>query len=416
MRPGPAAANGAGLLDETLIAATPGRLGVAVSGGSDSVALACLMARLGRELVILTVDHGLRRESAREVLAVRVLGKRLGIPVHVMTPESSPAGSIQAWARQARYQLFAEASARLNLSAVATGHTLDDQAETFLLRLGRGSGVRGLSAMQPRTRRGDLTLIRPLLGARREALRAFLSTHGERWFDDPTNEDPAFARTRVRRRLPELADIGLTPERLAATAQHLSRAAEVIDSAVAALLSARTIDRAGAVSLPLPPYRAAHEEVRLRTLSELIQMAGGKPYGPDLRALAAADRAVSSGVNHTLGRALLAVDGDRLILWREDRDVVPVRVGPGETIDFDGRFTVTAAIDAERMTVAGLGPARAAALPPVAHRGAMATVPAIFDSETFVAAPTLGIFAKGARRDAFSIKLVRRSAPQQRSD
>ncbi|MEO1103769.1 MAG: tRNA lysidine(34) synthetase TilS [Pseudomonadota bacterium] len=187
-----------------------GRIGLAVSGGSDSVALAVLFweALSPFEAMLLTVDHGLRPEAADEIEAVEHLAKGLGYGFATMKAESTPQGNTQAWARRERYRLLRRMADIHQLRAIVTAHTLDDQAETFLLRLRRRSGLRGLSGMRPVSVRGGLTVLRPFLGARREDLRRALTERGVSWHDDPSNDDARYDRIAVRRMLPSLATIG----------------------------------------------------------------------------------------------------------------------------------------------------------------------------------------------------------------
>ena len=370
-----------------------GRLGLAVSGGSDSTALAVLAAEAGvPDLFILTVDHGLRPGSAADADAVEALSARLGLQLERLRVTAAPQGSLQAFARAERYRLLGDAAARHGIAAIVTAHTLDDQAETLLLRLARGSGVRGLAAIRPRSMRDGLVLLRPLLGARRDALRAALTARGIGWREDPSNADPRFDRIAMRNLLPRLAAVGLTPERLAGTAASLRRASESIDVAVAGLAAAAVEnDRAGCVRIARASIFEAPEEVRLRLLTEIVRRTGGLAYPPRLDALATvATRVLAGDARATLGRCVVAADGDIVRIWRENRGISSVTVPPGGTALFDGRYTVETAPDAPPMVVAPLGQA-ARLCPVIAHRPAMVTAPGIFVAGALVAAPTLGV-------------------------
>lgn len=217
-------------LNGLLGAAVPVRLGVAVSGGGDSLALLHLMhdwARAnGSDLRAVTVDHGLRAAAPGEAAQVARLCADLGLPhdtLHWTGWDQS--GNLQAEARRARYRLMAGWARGHDLQAVALGHTLDDQAETVLMRLARGSGVDGLSAMAGR--RDDLGMrwLRPLLAIRRDDLRAFLSGLGVDWVDDPSNADTRFDRIKTRQALAQLAGLGIDAEGLADTATGWDRPA-----------------------------------------------------------------------------------------------------------------------------------------------------------------------------------------------
>ncbi len=171
---------------------------VACSGGGDSVALAHVLATLRHELSIslsmATVDHGLRPEAAEEVAGVLALGERLGLPTEVLRVHV-PEGNLQAGARRVRYRALLDLARRQGADRVATGHTMDDQAETVLSRLLQGATMAGLGAIQARRADG---VVRPLIDCRRGDLRAYLVARGLRWAEDPSNEEPRFERIRRR--------------------------------------------------------------------------------------------------------------------------------------------------------------------------------------------------------------------------
>ncbi len=183
---------------------------LAVSGGSDSTALLVLAARWAKrlkrppKLTAITIDHGLRSESAREAAAVKRLARRLGVPHRTLRWRGDkPKSGLQEAARIARYRLLAEAAARAGYEHVLTAHTLDDQAETVLFRLARGSGLTGLAGMAqasvlPVGAETAFFLVRPLLHVSKARLVATLKAAGIDHSEDPTNRDPRYARTRLR--------------------------------------------------------------------------------------------------------------------------------------------------------------------------------------------------------------------------
>ncbi|HVF37996.1 MAG TPA: tRNA lysidine(34) synthetase TilS, partial [Sphingomicrobium sp.] len=209
--------------------ATPdARVGVAVSGGPDSLALLLLSSAARPGLVeAATVDHGLRAESAGEAAMVAGLCRKLGVP-HASLPADwpqSPTSNLQAEARAMRYRRLAEWAAERGLPYVATAHHADDQAETLLMRLVRGSGVRGLSGSRAaRSLTDGVTLIRPLLGWRKAELEAIVAAAGIEPVDDPSNRDPRHDRSRFREWLESSAWVD--PARLAASAAALRDADE----------------------------------------------------------------------------------------------------------------------------------------------------------------------------------------------
>jgi tRNA(Ile)-lysidine synthase len=235
---------------------------VAVSGGADSVALLSLLHALAPawrlRLHVLHVDHGLRPESAFDADRVRVLGARLGVPVAVERVQIGP-GSVEAAARTARYAALQAWADRLGAARIAVGHTADDQAETVLMRVLTGAGVRGLAGIPAVGGR----VIRPLIELRRQALREALTSEGLEWVEDPSNRDPKFLRNRIRHELlPLLAasyDTDVVPA-LAGVARLAREHVEALDQAAATELArqavigadALTLPRAGLAALPAP--------------------------------------------------------------------------------------------------------------------------------------------------------------------
>ena len=182
-----------------------GRIGLAVSGGSDSVALAFLLTKGGKKrnaakrFVILHVDHGLRKESKEEYRFVRALAKRLGIPfkgVHAKV-EKRKGESLEMAARRVRLAFFAKCMKGLRLDAIATGHHMDDVAETFLMKLRRIS----LCGIREKSEIGAIRFIRPLLGCRDAELKAYLRKYGEEWREDASNDDVSIERNRIRHKV-----------------------------------------------------------------------------------------------------------------------------------------------------------------------------------------------------------------------
>lgn len=230
----------------TSILPTPPAVLLAVSGGSDSMGLLHLMVELREmfdmRLGVAIVDHGLR-DVASEVALVKKAAQSQGVPVlslEIPKDEANQAlskGSIQAWARERRYKLLADAARQHGFGAVATGHTLDDQAETVMLRLLRGCGVDGLRGMLPSRPFDDdenLKLIRPLLTLQRAEIRSYLADVGILYADDPSNENDRFLRVRVRNELLPLMDALQTgvARRLAALADDAAAIVDYLSSGV----------------------------------------------------------------------------------------------------------------------------------------------------------------------------------------
>ena len=238
----------------TPIIADKGRVLLAVSGGPDSVALMRLLALLHRErpgcaIEVATVDHGLQPDSAKEAASVGRWARQCGFAHAILRWEGAkPASHIQEKARAARYALLAERAREIGAATLVTAHTLDDQAETVLMRLAHGSGLAGLAAMRPLTQRAEgLRHARPLLGVAKSRLVATCVANGWPFIEDPSNADPRFARARWRRLAPALRREGLTAERLAKLAWRAARAEEALETKAAeafgqAKIAASTIE------------------------------------------------------------------------------------------------------------------------------------------------------------------------------
>jgi tRNA(Ile)-lysidine synthase len=281
------------------MAGMPWPAAVAVSGGGDSLALMHLLAGWSRTAkaappLVLSVDHGLRKESAGEARAVARWAKALGLKCEILTVKTAqPKSDIEAWARAARLTLMGARLSRHQLTTLYLGHHEGDQAETFLLRLARGSGLDGLAAMRPlapfpHPDFPELSVARPLLAMPRAALRDYLKAKKQAWLEDPMNSEARFARSRIRALMPALATAGLTPGRIADAAAHLARAREALDLATAAIL-ARALAQVGGgpIMLLLDPaaLAAAPREIGLRALAALLRTVSGAQYRPRFDAL-----------------------------------------------------------------------------------------------------------------------------------
>ncbi|MEE8271344.1 MAG: tRNA lysidine(34) synthetase TilS [Alphaproteobacteria bacterium] len=330
---------------------------VAVSGGPDSLALCLLADRWARNrggcVLALTVDHGLRPEAADEAAAVgRWLAAR-SIDQQVLRWRPAAAtGSVQAAARDARYRLLEGACSARGILHLMLAHTLDDQAETVLLRLAKGSGVDGLAAMAPVREAAEVRLLRPLLDITKARLRDTCRSFGQSWLDDPSNRSHRFARGRLRGVSAALAAEGLTPDRLAATARRAARARAALETAAAELLArCATLYPEGYAVLDLPALRAASPELSLRALARCVTAVGGGAHPPRLERLervygALRDDGAARG--RTLaGCCLRPLDGGPWLIHREpaaatDRQPVsPDAADSARTVRWDNRFRVT---------------------------------------------------------------------------
>ena len=289
--------------DIDALAAPDKRIGIAVSGGPDSVALLLLAAAARPGLIeAATVDHGLRPQSASEASTVASLCRDLDVPHTCLRADwpSPPATNIQAAARAMRYRLLNDWAIERGLEAVATGHHADDQAETLMMRLLRGAGVSGLGGTRARRPLSqNVDLIRPLLSWRKSELVALVDAAGLETVDDPSNRDPRHDRSRIRRLLGEAewAD----PARLAASAAAIRDADEALDWALAPLIGSRI--RRDDDALVIEPFDLPRELKRRLLLAAFAELGAQPPRGPELiRAMDALD----AGETVTLGGLKLA--------------------------------------------------------------------------------------------------------------
>ncbi len=353
----------------------PDAWALAVSGGPDSTALMLLAARWAVEQghpapIVLTVDHGLRRDAKGEAARVGVWAEALGLRHETLVWHGpKPTSNIQASARHARYSLIGEFCASHGIGAVLTGHTLDDQAETVLQRLGRGSGVDGLAAMAPdahlpvpQLNLQHIRLVRPLLSVSHERLLATLEAFDHPWIEDPSNQDRQYGRVRMRQALALLAPEGITAERLAQTAAHMARARRALTRATDALCAQAVVfDDAGYVRVDGTTFFAASDELALRALSRLLMIVGGATFPPRhdrlVRLFDAMQKDRTNPADFGKGRTLagcriLSPDSrGRFLIVRELRALNQrlaqgdrtVKIGFGETITWDNRFQLTLA-------------------------------------------------------------------------
>jgi tRNA(Ile)-lysidine synthase len=264
---------------------------LAVSGGPDSTALLMLAARWrstltkGPKLLAVTIDHALRRESAGEARVVKRLARALGVPHRILRWEGKkPSTGLQQAARAARYRLLAAAARKAKAVCILTAHTLDDQAETVLIRMTRGSGLTGLGAMArvapvPAGEDCEIVLVRPLLDIPKARLVATLDQAKIDSFDDPSNRDPRFTRARLRDVMPTLAREGLDARGLALLAARLRRADKAIEGAVdvaAAALSEGPWPEHGPIGFDGERFARLPAEVALRLLGRAISHAGNE--------------------------------------------------------------------------------------------------------------------------------------------
>ena len=410
---------------------------LAVSGGADSMALMHMAQRAlallpppsGQpahpdrpRLLVLTVDHGLRSDSADDADWVADHAEALGLPCQILKwTGRKPAKGIQAAARAARYRLIHEALADEakpfdgSVRVVLTAHHYEDQAETFLMRLARGSGIDGLSAMQettllPMEGGTRLTICRPLLDVRKSQLIATLDAAGLTWREDPSNARDDFERVRVRKALGLLADVGVASEAIALSAARLSRARAALQHQVTEAIASHVDWHDGVFgSISHDALTALPEEITIRVLRRLIHAFGGEAPDAQLSEIEALAERVRAATERTWPARAATLGGCRLDwrpggalrVWREvgRTGLAGLRIRPGvRSAIWDRRFEICAvadthgAIEIRTLDMAGwrtlmaehpdLGRLR---LPP----GAATTLPACWSGDRLLAVPGL---------------------------
>ncbi len=373
----------------------PTSLALAVSGGGDSMAMLHLAAGWARvygiALRVVTVDHGLRDGSAAEAAMVADEAGALGLDHTTLSWSGwDGQGNLQDAARQARLNLIAGWIGPQG--HVLMAHTQDDQAETVLMRLIRGSGVDGLSGMAALRKTAGMTVVRPLLAVQRAALRHYCTVLKIPFVDDPSNADDRFDRVRIRRLI---GQEGLDAATLAKTAAQMARAKEVLDLRVRQVTQdAQKIHYAdaGYVAFDRDLIAEIERETALRVFANALSEVGQNPYRPRLSALEDAVDQVTSGGTTTLHGCVLAAQKTQIQICRELQAVA----GPCSTKDlWDGRWTMEGP-HAPELHVAALGDAlphcpewRTTGHP----RDALRASPAIWHDDRLIAAPLAGFTA-----------------------
>lgn len=324
-------------------------IAVGCSGGPDSLAVTLLAKEWAREaggrVTALIVDHGMRPGSADEAaMVVRWLSMHDIASVILIRRGPSPSVDRQAAARRARYGLMRRWCKESGVLHLLLAHHRQDQAETFMLRLARGSGVDGLGAMAPISELAELRLLRPLLDIPRPRLVALLRARGQAYVEDPSNSDETFARIRMRGLLPRLAEEGLTVERLAGTARRMARARAALEQETTAVLAeAAAVYPQGYALLSPDPVLGVSEEIALRALSRLLACVGGGEHVVRLDRL---ERFLAwlrngTGNGRTLGGCRVLRRRGAILVCREPAAVEAARPAHHGTI-WDSRFRLAA--------------------------------------------------------------------------
>lgn len=290
-------------------------IAAAVSGGSDSLALLFLLIEAGFKdnLTVLHFNHKFRPESDDEEFWLKFLCERLGVRFIVGSLSGGVEGNLQQAARKARYKFFKDQCSLLGLDKVCVGHTRDDVVETMLMRMGRGSGLKGLSAMSAETVVEGVSVLRPLLNFSREDLQSYLNLKSQEYLSDPSNENDKFYRIRVRKLKPVLEGAGLSYEHLYQSALSLSRANDALSFYVKQSLNECFASNCLNLSFIHQPL-----EVSLRVLAESLLHVTGEGLAPRTsKVMRALKMMEAREKKFTLGGAIFTLKGEVYMIEKE---------------------------------------------------------------------------------------------------
>ena len=392
----------------------PSRIGIAVSGGSDSMALLHLLADWGRaDLAAVTVDHGLRPEAQEEAATVAEICGQLNVPHDTVRWQGwDGKGNLQDHARRNRYSLMAEWAGRNDRQIVVLGHTMDDQAETFLMRLAREAGVDGLSGMAGAFSRNGMKFERPMLNLRRQDLRDYLTEKGVTWIDDPSNEDDRFDRIKARKVLAAMEPLGIDPESITMSMLNLEFARMALSQEAFEKARGFCKSASGDLIFDRTKLRGCPTEILRRLLAGALKWVSSAEYPPRRAPLSDVEAAIFSGTNASLHGCLISVSDMTVRITREFNAVEKSR--SRTTAMWDRRWRLSGP-HADDLEIRPLGDAlgqcpdwRGTGLP----RQTLLATPAIWRGDVLVAAPVAGLengwSADVTGRDDFAASLLSR--------
>lgn len=379
------------LANPSLSGGSPAQIGVAVSGGSDSMALLHLFHRaFPGKVSAVTVDHGLRAEATVEAAGVAAFCAQRSIPHAILRWQGpEPTGNLMDQARRARLSLIADWAKVAGITHVLLGHTADDQAESFVMNLARKAGLDGLSGMRSQWEEGGIHWMRPFLHVHRQELRDYLAGQGVHWIDDPSNDNDRFTRVKARKVLKSLAPLGITAEILAQSVTHLAAARQALNWALCQALGQSVVEQAGALNLPIRDYRRMMPDLQRRALVAMIGWMTGGGYTPREVQLFRLGMALDQGADATLAGLRFQHRQDRLHITREPRAVMGA-VPMGQVWDHRWRITGPTLPGHEIRALGVAGLALCPGWRDYGPRPALIVSPAIWSGETLISAPMAG--------------------------
>ena len=293
------------------------KLALGVSGGVDSMCLLYWLHEIGADFYCLHVNHRLRPEADIETEYVKNVCNQLNIPCHIFYWDGAkPENGLEAAAREVRYKMMTDFCHENNIEYLVTAHQMDDQIETFLMNLSRGSGLYGLSAMLPKSERNGIKILRPLLEVPRSEIRKYCDDNNIRYFIDSMNSDDHYTRVKIRQNRHLLNDdLGISDSRILLAIQNLGRTREWMDKYISARIEL-VMRSWGAMFVSSFLFDEA-EEIRLKFLGSLIQKIGGNDYPVRLNSLQTALSNLQSDCKFTLGHCTIRRLNDRILIVPE---------------------------------------------------------------------------------------------------
>ena len=293
------------------------RMAIAVSGGVDSMCLLYWMHEIGADIVCLHVNHKLRAEADVESEYVRETCNKLNIPCHIFYwTDEKPENGLEAAAREARYKMMTDFCHENNIEYLLTAHQSDDQIETFLMNLSRGSGLYGLASMMPESTRDGIKILRPLLNVSRAEIKQYCDNNNIKYFVDSMNSDEHYTRVKIRKNRHLLNDeLGITDSRILLAIQNLSRTRQWMDKYISNRIEL-VLRSWGALFVDSFLFDEA-EDFRLKFLGELIHKIGGDNYPVRLNSLQNALSRLQSDCKFTLGHCTIRRLNNRILIVPE---------------------------------------------------------------------------------------------------
>ena len=275
---------------ERILPFKPKKVAVAVSGGSDSMALSLLTNNWAKnkniECVGLTIDHRLRKESANEAKTVNQWLKKYSMPHEILTYTGEiPSSNIEAIAREYRYNMLIDYVKKNNIDFLLVAHNQDEQTETFFLNLSRGSGVYGLCGISEVYTRNGIEIIRPMLIFTKDEIKEYLKSQNQDWIEDPSNQDEKYKRVKIRKLKNTLENLDLSNERIINTMKNMNRVKTAIEFFVDEFINRYVIKQQEKILIYRQQIIYYPNEVVLRVFAKIIQEFSGGKYPPRLESL-----------------------------------------------------------------------------------------------------------------------------------